>query len=87
MRRFIWPRDQLEERVDSGEPLLLADPSVLRRKVPGPPFVPSHSSAALETQAHLLVERAAAFAAPALIAAEYRPHFAAVPYLLGVQPY
>jgi len=87
MRRFIWPRDQLGERLEAGEPLLLADPSALRRKVPQPPFIPSHSSAALEAQAHVLVERAAAFAAPALIAAEYRPHFAPVPCLLGVHPW
>jgi hypothetical protein len=86
--KFAW--DQRDELTSlASDPLwhLAGNGPIGRTRVPHPPSVPAHSSAALEAKAHALIERAAMFAAPAIIAAEYRPHFGAVPYLLGVQPY
>ena len=59
---------------------------IARTRVPGPPTVPSHSAAALEAQAHALIERAGAFAPPAM-PAEYRAALAPPPFTLGVQPF
>lgn len=81
--------DQFEDLsiFGSGQPWHLASPPISRTRVPRPPAVPSHTSAALEAQTHVLVERAAAFAPPAMLAVEHRPHLDPMPHLLGVQPF
>ena len=88
MGRVTWSPGRLTERVllsldDSWRPA--GQPS-LRPRVSLPPFVPAHSSAALEAKAHALIERAAAFAPPAMAIHEHRIHVP-LPSLMGVQPF
>ena len=83
-----WPhrRDELQgsEIEELGQ---LTSPPIARTRMPGPPAVPSHSAAALEAQAHVLVERVAAFSPSAMLAAEVRAPLAPPPFMLGVQPF
>ena len=88
MGRVTWSPGRLEERslLALDDSWRLAGLPGLRARVFLPPFVPAHSSAALEAKAHALIERAAAFAPPAAVTCEYRFH-AALPSLMGVQPF
>jgi hypothetical protein len=52
-----------------------------------PPFIPAHSSAALEAKAHALIERAAAFAAAGASPRFTSPHSRARAVADGVQPF
>lgn len=88
MGRATWSPGRIDDRS-----LLSLDDSwraagwpSLRRRVSPPPFVPVHSSAALEAKAHALIERAAAFSPPAMLTQEHRTH-SPLPSLMGVQPF
>ena len=88
MGRVTWSPGRPTERVllsldDSWRPA--GQPSLWPR-VFLPPFVPAHSSAALEAKAHALIERAAAFAPLAMAIHEHRIHVP-LPSLMGVQPF
>ena len=87
MGRVTWSPGRLTERG-----LLILDDSWRPAGQPGlrrvslPPFVPAHSSASLEAKAHALIERAAAFAPPAVAIHEHRIHVP-LPSLMSVQPF
>lgn len=88
MGRVTWSPLQLQARAYANfdDSWRLPGATGLRPRVPLPPFVPSHSSAALEAKAHALVERAAAFAPPAMAIHEQRFH-ALLAEAMGVQPF
>ena len=88
MDRFVYRRWQHQDLSLLGHELsrLAGQPS-LRVRVPRPPFVPAHSIAALEAKVHALVERAAAFAPPAMAIPDYHPFPDLLPDLPGVQPF
>ena len=88
MGRVTWSPGRIHDRSLLGldDSWRAAGFPISRSRVSPPPFVPVHSSAALEAQAHALIERAAAFAPPAVAIHEHRSH-APLPWVSGVQPF
>jgi hypothetical protein len=88
MGRVTWSPGRLDARalLSLDDSWRLAGLPNLQPRVSLPPFVPAHSSAALQAKAHALIERAAAFAPPALAIHE-RPTHVLSPSLMAVQPY
>ena len=88
MGRVTWSPFQLRAASFPGfdDSWRLPGATSLRPRVSLPPFVTGHSSAALEAKAHALIERAAAFAPPAMAIHEHRMQFA-LAETMGVQPF
>ena len=88
MGRVTWSPGRIHDRslLSLDDSWRAAGLASSRPRVSLPPFVPAHSSAALEAKVHALIERAAAFAPPAVAIHEHRSH-APLPSVWGVQPF